>query len=78
VELPAGGRARVIWRLHADRAAFTGLDGNRLVEPGEFQIWVGRSAADLRLEGGFGIAGAARRVGADRVLTTPVRLERIE
>jgi beta-glucosidase len=77
VELPAGAAARVAWRLHADRTAFTGLGGRRIVEPGEFRVWVGRSVEDLPLAGRFSIAGGVRQVGSGRALTTPVRIELI-
>ena len=37
VPLEAGESARVAFRLHADRTAFTGTDLRRIVEPGEIQ-----------------------------------------
>ncbi len=64
--------ARVTFRLHADRTAFTGLDGVRIVEPGEISVAVGGASDDLPLSGSFTLTGPVRPVGADRVLTTPV------
>ena len=37
----------VTFTLHADRTAFTGRDLRRVVEPGDLQVMVGSSAADL-------------------------------
>ena len=49
VTLPPGGACRVAFRLHADRTAFHGLAGTRIVEPGPdragYRVVRGRSAA---------------------------------
>ena len=34
--------------LHADLTSFTGRDLVRIVEPGEVELWVGASSADIR------------------------------
>jgi beta-glucosidase-like glycosyl hydrolase len=73
VPLAAGAAARVEFTLHADRTAFTGVDLRRIVEPGEFELHIGRSATDLPGYARFRLTGPAREMGADRVLTTPVR-----
>ena len=75
VELPAGGRCRVVFRLHADRTAFTGRDLVRAVEPGELVLLAGGSSADLPLRAAVTVTGPRRPVGHDRVLTTPTRTE---
>jgi beta-xylosidase len=72
VTLAPGESARVTFRLHADRTAFTGRDGRRIVEPGEISVAVGGASDDLPLRGSFRLTGPVRPVGADRVLTTPV------
>ncbi|WP_431877966.1 beta-glucosidase [Amycolatopsis sacchari] len=72
VPLEPGQSRRVTFEVHADRTSFTGLDLRRIVEPGAFEVFVGRSAADLPCTGSFEITGQAREVGPDRVLTTPV------
>ena len=74
VALEPGAAAEVTFTIHADQTSFTGLDGSRLVEPGDFEVLVGRSATDLPLTGGFRLTGHARRVGHDRVLTTPATI----
>ena len=72
VTLPPGGACRVVFRLHADRTAFHGLSGTRIVEPGLIGLAIGSSSGDLRLHGEVELTGPERRAGADRVLTTPV------
>jgi beta-xylosidase len=72
VTLPPGGACRVAFRLHADRTAFHGLAGTRIVEPGLIELAIGSSAGDLRLHGELELAGPERQAGAGRVLTTPV------
>jgi beta-xylosidase len=74
VPLAAGAAARVEFTLHADRTAFTGADLRRIVEPGEFELHVGRSAMDLPGYARFRMTGETREVGPDRVLSTPVRV----
>jgi beta-xylosidase len=69
-----GESARVTFRLHADRTAFTGRDGTRIVEPGEISVAVGGASDDLPLRGSFRLTGPVRPAGADRVLTTPVSI----
>lgn len=78
ISLEPGEACRVVFRLHADLLAFTGREGRRIVEPGRVDVMVGASSADIRLEGGFELAGAVREVGEDRVLATPVEVERLE
>jgi beta-xylosidase len=49
VTLAPGESARVTFRLHADRTAFTGRDGTRMVEPGAISAAVGGASDDLPL-----------------------------
>jgi beta-xylosidase len=72
VELEPGDACRVVFRLHADRTAFCGLTGERIVEPGEIRVGVGGASDNLPLQGSLTLTGPERIVGADRVLTTPV------
>jgi beta-glucosidase len=74
VALDAGSAADVAFSVHADRFAFTGLAGRRVVEPGEVQLMVGRSSTDLPLRCAVTLQGPQRDVGADRVLDVPVRV----
>jgi beta-xylosidase len=70
---PAEGVA-IQFRVHADRTAFTGRDLRRIVEPGELDVLVGTSAADLPCRGTVRLTGGVRVVGHDRRLVTPVEV----
>lgn len=72
VPLEPGASARVNFRLHADRTAFTGRDLRRVVEPGEIQVMVGNSGQNLLCRASFRLTGPLRVVGHDRRLLTPV------
>jgi beta-xylosidase len=72
VPLSPGQARRVAFRLHADRTSFTGLDGSRVVEPGQVCVAVGGASDSLPLARAFMLTGPVRAVGADRVLDTPV------
>jgi beta-xylosidase len=72
VALEAGQSRRVTFRLHADRTAFAGRSGQRIVEPGRIDVLIGSSATDIRLTGTLTMHGPERVVGPDRVLSTPV------
>lgn len=68
VPLEAGERARVSFEVPADLAAFTGADGQRVVEPGDIVLGFGRSSADLVATRTVRITGQPRTVGFDREL----------
>jgi len=72
VALEPGQSRRVAFRLHADRTAFTGLGGERIVEPGEISVAVGGASDALPLAGAFLLTGSVRVVDSGRVLDTPV------
>ena len=72
LELAPGQARRVTFRVHADRTAFCGLTGERIVEPGEIRVGVGGASDRLPLRGSFTLTGPGRVAGPDRVLDTPV------
>ncbi|WP_336207273.1 glycoside hydrolase family 3 N-terminal domain-containing protein [Nonomuraea sp. LPB2021202275-12-8] len=72
VELEPGASADVRFHVHADRTAFTGRDLRRIVEPGDVEVLVGTSAADLPCRGVVRLTGPTRPVGSGRRLLTPV------
>jgi hypothetical protein len=76
VPLDPGQGARVAFRLHADRTAFTGVDLRRIVEPGDITVMLGASSEDIHWRATVRLAGEVRAVGRDRVLTTPAAIER--
>jgi beta-glucosidase len=65
VELAAGASARVTFSVPTDMLGFTGLEGRRIVEPGEFELQVGASSADIRLRARVTVTGATRTLGRD-------------
>jgi beta-xylosidase len=77
VPLAPGEARRVAFRLHADRTAFTGLSGTRIVEPGDIEVALGGASDSLPLSGAFTLTGPLRTVGADRVLDTPVSVHEL-
>ena len=54
--LPAGETQRVRFEVPAGELGFHGLALDYVVEPGEFQVWVGPNAAS-GLEGAFRVFG---------------------
>ena len=74
VRLDPGAGTVVSFRLHADRTAFTGRQLERIVEPGDLELLVGTSAADLPCRGVVRLTGPVRTIGHDRRMDTPVTL----
>ncbi|MGH3406837.1 MAG: glycoside hydrolase family 3 C-terminal domain-containing protein, partial [Streptosporangiaceae bacterium] len=72
VPLEPGERRRVTFGVHADRTAFSGRSGQRIVEPGEVLAGIGGASDDLPLRGSLTLHGPVRPVGPDRVLVTEV------
>jgi beta-xylosidase len=77
VPLEPGQARRVTFRLHADRAAFCGRDGARVVEPGLIRVAVGGASDRPVLHGSFTLRGAERPAGPDRILDTPVLISEL-
>jgi beta-xylosidase len=72
VRLEPGERRRVTFRVHADRTAFCGRSGERIVEPGEIGVRIGGASDDLPLRGSLALHGPVRAAGPDRALVTEV------
>ena len=68
VPLEPGESARVSVEVPSDLAAFTGVDGARIVEPGELVLGFGRSSGDIPLASTVVLSGPVRVVGIDRAL----------
>jgi beta-xylosidase len=75
--LAPGEAARVTFRVHADRTAFTGAGLTKIVEPGTITVNLGGSSADLPLMCSYTLTGPLRTVGIDRVLDTPVTVKKL-
>ncbi|SDR58422.1 glycoside hydrolase family 3 N-terminal domain-containing protein [Paraburkholderia tuberum] len=61
VLLAAGASARVRVKLPVDMLNFTDACGERIVEPGDFDLLVGSSSRDIHLSGTVAVAGSATR-----------------
>jgi beta-glucosidase len=75
VALEPGEARRVTFRLDPSQLAFFDAAMRFVVEPGEFQVMVGASSADIRLEGGFRIGGAVRELSTADLVPTAVEGE---
>ena len=75
--LEPGEAARVTFRVHADRTAFTGRGLTKIVEPGTITVDLGGSSDDLPLTGSYTLTGPLRTVGIDRVLDTPASVKKL-
>jgi len=71
VAVPARVSRRVTFVVHAERTSFTGLSGDRVVEPGWFTLAVGRSCEDIRQTTRIEVTGEVRTLSGPRVMTTP-------
>ena len=60
VALAAGESRRVGFHLPTDMLAFTGQAGVRVVEPGEIDLMIGASSADIRLRATVTLTGETR------------------
>jgi beta-glucosidase len=63
VALGQGEAARVSVDVPTDMLSFTGPDGSRIVEPGEHELQVGASSADIRLRASVTLTGTTRALG---------------
>ncbi|MBB5497034.1 glycoside hydrolase family 3 N-terminal domain-containing protein [Paraburkholderia sp. MM5384-R2] len=61
VPLAAGASARVRVKLPVDMLNLTDACGERIVEPGDFDLLVGSSSRDIHLSGTVAVAGSATR-----------------
>jgi len=65
VELGAGEAVRVTFRVPVDMLSFTDMSGQRIVEPGSFDLAIGASSADIRLRTEVEVTGQTRTLGRD-------------
>ena len=64
VALGVGESANVTFSVPSARLAFSDRSLNRIVEPGQFEVWVG-DAATRESEARFSVVGASRAVRGD-------------
>ena len=72
VELDSGDAAHVRFTVPADVTSFTGLTGRRVVEPGDVELRVARSSAEVHTTLRLPLTGAEREVDHTRRLVTDV------
>jgi beta-glucosidase len=75
VPLEPGEAARVTFTVPADLTSFTGIDGRRVVEPGDVELRFGRSCGDFTATVPLRLVGALREVGPGRQLQPYVRVD---
>ena len=76
VELEAGESATIEFRVPADLTSFTGRDGRRIIEPGEFVFEFGRSAGEPVFEQSAELTGPVRHVDHTRRLHADIEVTR--
>ena len=76
VELGPGESARVAIEVPTDMLCFTGMEGRRIVEPGELELQVGASSADIRLRALVRLTGAVHTLGRQWRMESRCRIER--
>jgi len=74
VDLAVGQSTTVLFDLHADLTSYTGRAGHRIVEPGDVELLIGASSADIRVAMRCTLVGPRRVVRADRVLLPDITL----
>jgi beta-glucosidase len=65
VTLSPGETTRSTFTLPVDMFNFTRRDGKRIVEPGEFELQIGTSSADIREVVTVNVTGETRVLPAD-------------
>jgi hypothetical protein len=63
ITLSSGQAAEVTFRVQVDMLNFTGPAGQRIIEPGVFELQIGASSADIRLRTAVTITGPTRVLG---------------
>lgn len=66
IDLKPGESVELSIHVPADVTAFTGRNGERVVEPGEIVLGLGASSTDIRITHSVQLSGEARVVGFDR------------
>jgi len=76
VELGPGESARVAFHVPTDMLCFSGKDGRRIVEPGDFELQVGASSANIRLRAVVKLTGAVHTLGRQWRMESRCEVER--
>jgi beta-glucosidase len=65
VSLRPGQTAELTFRVPVDMLNFTGSSGQRIIEPGVFEVQIGASSADIRLRTEVTVTGQTRVLGRE-------------
>jgi beta-xylosidase len=76
VELEPDEEADVTFVVPADATSFIGVDGRRVIEPGDVELRFGRSSGEVTAVLPLLVTGDEREVGHDRRLEVPARVDR--
>lgn len=75
VALKAGEQARVHFTLPVNLLAFLDQQMRWVIEPGEIQLMLGSSSADIRLQSSFQLSGEVTDVGHNKAYLSQVSIE---
>jgi len=76
VDLEAGQSAKVQFTIPTDMLSFTGSSLQRVIEPGEFEIMIGASSSDIRLQGRVILVGEMREISGHWRMESQVSIEK--
>ncbi|SFO16534.1 beta-glucosidase [Cohaesibacter marisflavi] len=65
IALEAGQTGKVTFVVPTDMLCFTGPQGHRIVEPGQFELMVGASSGDIRLKTKVALTGSLHTLARD-------------
>jgi beta-glucosidase len=74
LNLAVGERKKLTFHLQVNQLAFYNNDLELVIEPGQIEVMLGSSSADIRQQGAFEITGEDRMTVADRVFDCPVTI----
>lgn len=77
VHLEPGASARLTFTVPTDMLNFTSRRGERIVEPGEFEIRVGASSADIRGSGYVKVSGDTRVIDGKWRMVSHCKIEHL-
>lgn len=76
VHLEPGETARLFFSVPCDMLSFTGANGDRIVEPGDFEFMVGTSSRDIHFRRTVTVEGALRTLPEDWRMKSTVEVKR--
>ena len=76
IDLAPGEEAEVRFEVPTQRLSFTGVDGRRMVEPGDVTLWVGPSCAERETTARLVVDGPVYEVGLADPRTVRSEVER--